>query len=435
MTNPLGELSRRDALKLAAAGVTGVSMSGWLGALASHAAAAAAPASAAPAGGAKHKSCVLLWMNGGPSHKDTFDLKPGTANGGPYKPIPTSVPGIQISEYFPQFAKLMNHAAILRGMSTGEGAHGRAQYYLHTGYKEGVGGIAYPSIGSIVSKEIGRPDFPMPNFVTVGPGRGFGSGFLGPRHQPLSVVAPARGVENLRSAVGATQFDDRVGLLEQMEKAFYHDCQADAAKAHHTTYQRAVTLMRSRHAKAFDLSLEPASSRAPYGTSPFAQGCLLARRLIEVGVPFVEVTLGGWDTHQNNFDRVKQLSQQVDPAMSALINDLKSRGLLDSTLVIWMGEFGRTPRINTRGARPGRDHYPRAWSTVLVGGGLKGGQVIGATDKEGATVTERPISALDFMATVCSILGINYNKQNNTPNGRPIRVVDKGAKPITELLS
>jgi uncharacterized protein (DUF1501 family) len=192
--------------------------------------------------------------------------------------------------------------------------------------------------------------------------------------------------------------------------------------------------MKSREARAFDLALEPAASRAAYGGSRFGDGCLLARRLIEAGVSFVEVTLGGWDTHQNNFDRVKQLSAQVDPALSALVNDLNKRGLLASTLVLWMGEFGRTPRINTRGAKPGRDHYPRAWSTVLVGGGIKGGQVIGKTDREGAAVVERPIAALDFMATVCQVLGINPNKQNQTPIGRPIRIVDKGNNPIKELL-
>jgi uncharacterized protein (DUF1501 family) len=175
--------------------------------------------------------------------------------------------------------------------------------------------------------------------------------------------------------------------------------------------------------------------RRAYGSGRFADGCLLARRLIETGVSFVEVTLGGWDTHQNNFDRVKQISQQVDPAMSALVRDLEERGLLDSTLIVWMGEFGRTPRINTRGAKPGRDHYPRAWSTVLVGGGIKGGQVIGKTDKEGANVVERRTSAIDFLATVCTILGINCNKQNTTPSNRPIRIVDKGAKPIRELLA
>jgi hypothetical protein len=422
--NPCGELSRRDFFKLSAAGVLTTSLSGWLPVLAARAAAE----------GTKHKSCVLLWMDGGPSHKDTFDLKPGTKDAGEFKPIPTSVPGIEISEHFPKFAQLMQHAAILRGMSTGEGAHGRAKYYLHTGYKEGVGGLTYPSLGSIVASELGRPDYPLPNFVSVG-NRTYGSGFLGARHQPLVVNDPTRGVENLKPLVGEGQFGNRVGLLEEMEQGFLKNYKATSITDHKTTYQRAVQLMQSKEAKAFDLSLEPAGSRAAYGNSRFGEGCLLARRLIETGVSFVEVTLNGWDTHQNNFDRVKQLSGQVDPAMSALINDLKERGLLDSTLVIWMGEFGRTPKINSRGAKPGRDHYPRAWSTVLAGGGLKGGQVIGKTDKEGAVVEQRPVSTLDFMATVCSILGINYNKQNTSPGGRPIRIVDKGSNPVKELLS
>src|SRR5262249_53460834 len=161
--------------------------------------------------------CTLLWMDGGPSHKDTFDLKPGTKDAGEFKPIPTSVPGIQISEHFPQLAQLMDHGAILRGMSTGEGAHGRAKYYLHTGYKEGQGGLVYPSLGSIVSMELGRPDFPVPNFVSIG-NRSYGSGFLGPQHQPLNVTDPTKGVENLKALVDAKQFDSRVGLLEEMER-------------------------------------------------------------------------------------------------------------------------------------------------------------------------------------------------------------------------
>jgi hypothetical protein len=422
--NPLPGLSRRDFVKLSAAGVLGASTSGWLDILAARAAQS----------GAKHKAFILLWMDGGPSHKDTFDLKPGTANAGEFRPIPTSVQGVQISEHFPKLARLMQHGAILRSMSTGEGSHGRAKYYLHTGYKEGVGGLQYPSIGSIVSKELGRPEFPLPNVVTIG-NRSYGAGFLGPKHQPLNVIDPKRGVENLHPLVDDKQFGNRLGLLEEMEKGFYKEYQTGSIKAHQTAYHRAVGLMQSKEAKAFDLTREPASSRAAYGTGKFGEGCLLARRLIEIGVSFVEVTLGGWDTHQNNWDRVKQLSAQVDPATSALVTDLKTRGLLDSTLIIWMGEFGRTPHINKRGAKPGRDHYPRAWSTVVMGGGIKGGQVIGKTDKEGASVVERPISTLDFMATVCQILGIDYNKTNTAASGRPIRIVDKGANPIKELLA
>jgi hypothetical protein len=421
----LSDLSRRDALKLAAAGVSGASMSGWLPVLAARA--AAQPAK-------RTKSCILLWMAGGPSHKDTFDMKPGTSNGGPFKEIETTVPGIRISEHFPQFAKQMQHAAILRSMSTQEGAHDRAQYHLHTGYREGQGGVTYPSIGSIVAKELGRPESPLPNFVTIG-GRVFGSGFLGAKYQPLAVADASRGVENLKPLVSGGAFDGRVDLLVEMEKAFHRDYQAGAGVAHRTTYERAVNLMKSKEAKAFDIGREPSSVRKAYGSGRFADGCLLARRLIESGVPFVEVVLGGWDTHQDNFDRVKRLSQQVDPALSALVADLKQRGLLDSTLVVWMGEFGRTPRINARGAKPGRDHYPRAWSSVLAGGGIKGGQVVGKTDKEGAVVTERPISTIDFMATVCTILGIDHAKQNTTAIKRPIRIVEKGSKVVKEVVA
>jgi len=418
-----GSLTRRDALKLSAAGVLGASMSGWLDILAVRAAEAKA----------KTKSVILLWMDGGPTHKDTFDLKPGTEHGGPFKPIQTSAPGVEISEHFPRVAHVMHHGVVLRGMSTGEGAHGRARYYLHTGYREGVGGVVHPSIGSIVSKEIGDPDFPLPNFVSIG-SRSYGSGYLGARHQPLVVNDPARGVENLRALVDTKQFQNRVTLLDEMEEGFFRTYKAESINAHRTMYGRAVELMQSAQAKAFDLSLEPSASRAAYGGTRFGDSCLLARRLVETGVKFVEVTLGGWDTHTNNFERVKTLSAQVDPAMAALVNDLKTRGMLDSTLVIWMGEFGRTPRINNRGAQPGRDHYPRAWSSVMFGGGIKGGQVVGKTDKEGATVVERPISGLDFLATVCTILGIDYKKEYMTNNKRPIKIVDKGAKPVTEIL-
>jgi hypothetical protein len=416
-------LSRRDFVRLAAAGVGGISLSGWMNVLAARAAEA----------GIKHKSCILLWMDGGPSHKDTFDMKPGTANAGEFKPIKTAVSGMEISENFPKFAQMTKDAAIIRGMSTGEGAHGRAKYYMHTGYKEGIGGLVYPSLGSIVSAEIGDPTFALPNFVSIG-NRTFGSGFLGPKHQPLIVNDAAKGIENLKPLVNDKEFDHRIDLLKEMEQAFYHEYQAGSSTAHQTTYERAVTLMKSKEAKAFDLSLEPAKVQDAYGKTKFGEGCLLARRLVEAGVPFVEVTLNGWDTHQNNFEKVKELSATVDPAMASLVKDLKERGKLDDTLIIWMGEFGRTPNINKRAPKPGRDHYPRAWSTVLVGGGIKGGQVIGATDKEGAAVTDKKTSALDLMATICQVLGINASKQNLANNGRPIRIVDKGATPIKELV-
>jgi uncharacterized protein (DUF1501 family) len=362
-------------------------------------------------------------------------MKPGTADAGEFKPIATSVPGIQISEHFPKFARQMQHAAVIRSMNTPEGGHARAKYYMHTGYREGVGGLTYPSLGSIASAELGVPDFPLPNFVSVG-NTAYGAGFLGARHQPLVVTDPDKGVANLAPQGDLQQFGGRVRLLEDLDAGFARAKQAPVIADHRTTYQRAVTLMRSKEAKAFDLSQEPAAARAAYGSTKFGDGCLLARRLVEGGIPFVEVFQGGWDTHANNFPKVKELSREVDPALSTLVNDLKERGLLESTLVIWMGEFGRHPKITSKnGQTPGRQHYPRAWTTVLVGGGIKGGQVIGQTDKEGAEITERPVSGIDFLATVCKTLGIDYTKQNQTPVGRPIRLVDKGASPIGELLS
>jgi hypothetical protein len=401
-------------------------MSGWFDALAAHVAGA----------GVKHKACILLWMDGGPSQKDTFDMKPGTKDAGEFKPISTSVPGIGISEHFPKLARHMHHAAIVRSMSTPEGGHARARYYMHTGYREGVGGLTYPSLGAIASAELGDPNFPLPNFVSVGGKTNFGAGFLGVRHQPLVVTDPERGVANLAPLDGMQPFGKRVGLLEDLDAGFARSRGAALISDHRTTYRRAVTLMRSKEAKAFDLSQEPAASRAAYGRSKFGDGCLLARRLVEVGIPFVEVFQGGWDTHANNFSRVKALSREVDPAMSTLIADLKSRGLLDSTLVIWMGEFGRHPRITSKGGQvAGRQHYPRAWTTVLFGGGIKGGQVIGKTDREGAQIVERKVSGPDFLASVCKVLGIDPTKQNQTPIGRPIRIVEKGATPIKELFA
>jgi hypothetical protein len=425
-------LSRRELLALSAAGVAGTSLSGWFGLLAEQAARAAAPPT-------RPRSCILLWMDGGPSHHDTFDPKPDAPAEirGEFKSIATVLPGVRVCEKFPKFARLLNHAAILRGMSTDEADHGRARVYMHTGYKPGIGGVAYPGLGSTVSAELGPPDFPLPNFVVMGtPLNKYDflsdPGYRGPRHQPLALSDPNRGLDNLRPFAGIEDFDDRVDVLQQLEQSFARTRRASAADAHQTALRRAVQLMRSDKARAFDLTREPESSRKRYGESQFGQGCLLARRLVEVGVSFVEIYLSNWDTHEKkSADLAKPLMTQVDDGMSALIGDLSERGMLDSTLIIWMGEFGRSPRVNNLG---GRDHHSRAWTSVLVGGGVRGGQVVGKTDAQGATVTERPIGVKDFMATVCRLLGIDPNRQIDTPIGRPIRIVDAGAKPIQEVL-
>lgn len=413
-------ISRRELLKFSSLGVLGASASGWFEVLAARA--AADPAAV--------KSCILLFMAGGQSHVDTWDPKPENKSV-QFKPIDTSVSGIKLAENLPQLAKLAKEISILRGMSTNEGDHGRARYHLHTGYRQGVGGLIHPSLGAIVSSQLGQPNDVLPNFVSIDAkngGRANGSGYIGPMHAPLEMTDPNKGVENLQSLSGKS--DKRTGLLEEMEKGFVERLRAPSAEAHQAMYQRAVALMRSPKVKAFDLSQEPAAMREAYGKSAFGDSCLLARRLVEFGVKFVEITLEGWDTHTDNFGMVKQLCGQLDPAMSALIKDLKDRGRLDSTLVICMSEFGRSP--NPEGG-DGRGHYAKAWSTVMAGAGLKTGQIVGRTDKLGATVVERPISTVDFMATVCKALQIDYTKCFTTNEGRPVRIVDKNEKIVSEL--
>ncbi len=445
-------LSRRDWLTLSAAGVLGGSLSGWFENL----------ADAAAANPRRKRACILLWMNGGPSQMDTFDLKPGHANGGPYKEISSSVPGIKISEHLPKVARWMDRMALVRSMSTKEADHGRATYQMRTGHLPG-GPVHYPTLGSVFSKELERPGAELPNFVSVAPYRFFspaayGPGFLGPQYAPLVVgegaqalfPIPGRRQDNyedllkvqdldLPGGVDGDRAEHRVRLLGEMQDDFLASRAALSSRSHKSAYQRAVTLMRSAATRAFRLDEEKKELRDRYGRNLFGQGCLLARRLIEHGVPFVEVSLAtvggvtlGWDTHINNFDGVRRLSEVLDPAWSTLMADLKERGLLDSTLIVWMGEFGRTPRINSN---RGRDHWANSWTAVLAGGGIKGGQVIGKTSKDGTTVEDRPVGVADLLATAAGALGIDTSKQNNSNVGRPIRIVEPTARPIKEVLA
>jgi hypothetical protein len=437
----MSSLSRRDLLRLSTAGVLGWSMSGWLDRL----------ATAAADDPQRKRSCILLWMNGGPSQMDTFDLKPGTANGGPYKVISTAVPGIKISEHLPQLAKHTRRMTLIRSMQTKEADHGRATYLMRTGRVPG-GPVQYPVLGSFLSKELERPDAELPGFVSISPFRFFSpaaysSGFLGPEYAPL-VVGENAGFNpqqpaNFDTALKVSDLDlpadvtgkrssSRVHLLEEMEQDFVTSRPDAAAQSHRTAYHRAVTLMRSAASRAFNLGDETNALRDRYGRNLFGQSCLLARRLVERGVPFVEVTLNNWDTHGNNFEQVQRNSAILDPAWATLMEDLEARGLLDTTLIVWMGEFGRTPLIN--GGR-GRDHWANSWSTVLAGGGIKGGQVIGKTSADGRSVEDHPVSVPDFLGTVCLALGLDPRTQNQSNVGRPIRLVEPTAKPIKEVVA
>jgi len=429
---------RRCFLRTGTASVA-VSVSGWLGQLAH--AAADSPT--------RKRSCILLWMSGGPATIDLWDLKPGHANGGPYTEITTKAPGLKIGQHLPKIAEHGDRLAILRGMSTKEGDHGRATFLLRTGTLP-QGAIDFPTLGSLVAKELHSEGADLPPFVAIAPQRGlsqgaFGPGFLGPQFAPLIVADGQQSrngggvdqqlkVQNLDrfNGVAASQADERLSLMKDLEEGFLAERPGIIAESHRAAFAAALRMMKPETAKAFDLSDEKAALRDRYGRNLFGQGCLLARRLVERGVPFVEVTLDGWDTHQNNFDAVKTQCGTLDPAWAALMDDLKERGLLDSTLIVCMGEFGRTPKINPQ---KGRDHWPDAWSAVLAGGGIKGGQAIGKTTKDGTKVEDRQTSVPDLLATVCQALGIDHEKSNMSNVNRPIRIVDKSGKPIREVLS
>lgn len=415
-------LSRRDLLRLSAAGLLSGASVPWFEAIAQ--AAVKRP---------RGKSCILLWMDGGPSQQHTFDPKPG----GEFKATSTSVPGIQIVEQLPQLSQCMKDMAILRSMKTEINNHYDAKYYLHTGYKR-MTGFEHPAIGCIASSEVGLPDDEMPGFVTIDAGYDKVNGgrlyrsvpaYLGPQHAPLAVHDPYKGLENLKQS--GSDLEDRLELLARSEARFAKAYPSAAVAAKQAALSRAVRLMRSKRAKAFDLEEEPAKLREAYGKHKFGQACLMARRLVESGVSFVEIFHRGWDDHEGAAKRISARAPWMDAGMATLIRDLKMRGMLDETLVVWMGEFGRSPGNGT-------GHFCNAWSTVWAGGGINSGIVVGKTSEKGknpgSSVEERPIGAPDYIATLCKVLGIDPHKELIATGMRPMPLVDKDAEPIKELL-
>lgn len=376
-------------------------------------------------------SCILLWMQGGPSQFEVFSPKSGNT-GGETKAISTSVSGIEVSENLPHIAKSMNDICLVRSMTSKEGSHPRATYLLHTGYIPNAS-VKYPTLGSIVSHEIGDRQLELPSFVSIGNrGRGgAGAGFLGVDHAPFALASAQRTPENTKPTTDDKRYERRLRFLNDLEADYAAAGGKTVVEDHQKLYDKAAKMILSPQMEAFDIAREPEKIRTAYGEGEFAAGCLLARRLVEAGVTFIEVSLGNWDTHDNNAERSKTLCGQLDQPYAALLDDLQQRGMLDSTLVIWMGEFGRTPRINPRG---GRDHYPRAFDAALAGGGIRGGQVIGKTDATGASVNDRPVEVQDLFRTVCHSLKIDADKENISGIGRPIAIVD-GGKPVMEAFS
>ena len=379
----------------------------------------------------RHKAAILLGMGGGPSTMDIWDLKPGTATGGPFKQISTSADGVAISEHMPRMAQQMHQMAVVRSMSTREADHMRGRYYMHTGYVPNPN-VEHPSYGAVIAHELAAqvPDLEIPPFVSVG-GGSVGPGFLGMTWAPFVVDASGR-VRNLDMGIDQARVQQRLEMLATIEKRFIGEDRGGSAQDHAKVLDRTVKLMTSEQMKAFKVDEEPEAVRERYGTAGFGRGCLMARRLVEQGVPFVEVDLGGWDNHQGIFTTLADTKlPELDQAMSALVEDLVQRGLYDDTAVIWMGEFGRTPNINGDG---GRDHWARSWSVVVGGAGFRRGVVVGETSSDGKEIVTEPYSSQDMMASVLKSLGISLETTFTAANGRPMKIANSG-RVIQELFA
>lgn len=366
---------------------------------------------------------IYLYMSGGMSHIDTFDPKPGTDVQGPTQVIETQIKGIQVGQYMSNFAKHMDKAAIIRGMSSTQGAHEQANYLMHTSYPE-IGTIKHPGIGTWMMKLQGRTNKKLPGNIVVGSGYK-SAGFMAPNLGPLIIGDPNKGLQNshLPSDVDEAQFNRRLTLASRLDRAFSSRYDQQQVKAYNDMYNDAITLMQSEDLAAFDLNKESRAVRNLYGNNSFGQGCLLARRLVEHNVRFVEVGLGGWDMHDDMFTRGANLIPQLDQALGALLTDLAQTGLIDRTLVVLATEFGRTPKIN---ANRGRDHYPKAFSCMLAGANIKGGQTVGQTDSKAANVESDKISIADFNATIATAIGLDTKEVVYSPSKRPFHVANKG---------
>lgn len=380
---------------------------------------------------AQAEHVILFWNSGGMSHLDTWDPKPERKVQGEFSPIKTSVDGMEISEIFSQLAKQMHHGALIRSIAGTNGDHGRAQYELQTGFNQSPN-IMHPGLGSLVAHER-EPLGDLPALVSIS-GQAARAGYLGQQCEAYFVGRPGQKDPYLTFPEGISHARgmQRLQILEKMNRRTSAQNGAEELKASQTALKDAVALMESPALKAFDLEKESPATVEKYGDTEFGRGALLARRLVEQGVRFVQVNRGGFDNHGNIFEAMRNHGADMDPAIASLISDLKANGKLEKTLIVVLSEFGRTPRINDGG---GRDHWARVFSCMMAGGGIKGGSIIGASDPDGMEVAERPVKVADLHATLCHALGIDLNKELTTPQGRPIRLVRKEANPINELFA
>ncbi len=379
------------------------------------------------------KSVIVLWMNGGASQLETFDPKPGTKNGGMIKGIGTAIPGLQISEFMPKTASMMNKLALVRNMVTKEGNHNRARALMHTGFTPSPT-VEYPGLGSILTYEQLDPYSELPQNISVNMA-GEAAGILGIPYEPFFVPNAMQKVQNLElpKNLSDLRLQRRLQLMKSHDAEFKSRIGDEAylVDGHHGIFEDALALMKSEEKAAFFLDDETEATKDAYGRNRFGQGCLMARRLIERGVKYTEVALNGWDTHADVHGRCKDLCEQLDGGMHALITDLEQRDLLSSTLVVWMGEFGRTPKINSN---EGRDHHPNGWSVALAGAHIKGGTVIGETSANGdGAIMGKGITTADLYRTILWCAGVNADTLYYSPKGRPVTYADEG-KIIREIL-
>ncbi|NBO92310.1 MAG: DUF1501 domain-containing protein [Planctomycetia bacterium] len=417
----------------------GVSRRGFLGAAGAFAAMTGLDVLQSPSLAAemkdKQKRVILLWLAGGASQLETFDPKPGASTGGPFRAIKTSVPGVEISELMPQMAKRLHHTCIIRSLNTRNGDHGSGAQIMMRGRKDEAA-LKYPDLGAVLARELGQADSKVPDYVSfyfATEGQSFApgaSGFLGARYAPMEMYKSMI-PENIARLPGISDLDHtaRADLRELISRRFNHYRTNSTLASHNEAYSRVRGLMASE--TLFDISKESQATRDKYGPTLFGEQTLVARRLVEAGVPFVRVGRAWWDSHGQNFETHHEMVPELDHVMAALIDDLKDRGLLDSTLIITLAEFGRTPQIN---ASLGRDHFASAWSMSMTGCGIKGGACYGKTDALGNKVVDGEIGAGDLFATIYSALGINP-KKNYYIGSRPVPLTDAHTKPVKAVLA
>lgn len=376
----------------------------------------------------QQKHCIYLFMNGGASQFETFDMKPGRPTGGLFRPISTNVAGTQICELMPKMAQKMDEIAVIRSMKTSQVDHPGGIYLMHTGYQQAAN-VRFPEVGSIVAKYQGREGTELPNFIKIFGHSDAGSGFLGPKYQPFQISHDGQLPPFSGSQLPPEKELRRHELRSFLEDRFAAERKSEVARMHREAYEGARRLQNAQ--QAFKIEDEWEKYRDLYGDSAFGRRCLLARRLVESGVPFIEVGQSSYDSHADNFAWHKGLVPPMEHAWAGLITDLKDRGLLEKTLIIWAGEIGRTPNINNRA---GRDHFVRCWTTALAGCGIKGGVVYGSSDENGAEVKENPVTEGDFFATVYQALSIDPATENYA-GLRPVPLAPFGSKVVGELLA